>query len=86
MILGDIQKLSEMPCFNYHSHQNQRWKRLSLTWSTASSLFPRNAEPLFLVLTAIVLLGLIEFYTFHHVFCCCINACVIREIMVDGLK
>lgn len=32
------------------------------------------------------LLGLIEFYTFHHVFCCCINACVIREIMVDGLK
>lgn len=32
------------------------------------------------------LLGLIEFYTFHHVFYCCINACVIREIMVDGLK
>lgn len=32
------------------------------------------------------LLGLIEFYAFHRIFCCCINACVIREIMLGSLK
>lgn len=56
----------------------------NMLYSTQS--VPQECRPSLSGTNSSCLLVLIEFYTFRYAFWCCINACVIREIMVGGLK